>query len=73
MLSYRRNRLNEAKLLIAAQREVGIPTWQDVESLDEGPTEELLRQVLSDPSTASCSVRGVELAGLNSELFRLWG
>ena len=52
-LSYRRSRAEEARLLIAAQRDHGIPTWQDVSNLDEGPTEEELRRVLQDPSTAN--------------------
>lgn len=52
-LSYRRSRLNEARLLIAAQHDVGIPTWQDVENLYEEPTEEGIRLVLSDSTTAN--------------------
>lgn len=52
-LSYRRSRVAEAQLLVAAQHDVGIPTWQDVEDLYEEPTEEAIRSVLSDPTTAS--------------------
>lgn len=52
-LSYRRTRVGEARLLIKAQHEVGIPTWQDLMDLDEGHTEELLRTVLADRSTAN--------------------
>lgn len=52
-LSYRRSRLHEAKLLIQAQHELGIPTWQDVKDLDEGPTESNIRAVLDDPDTAN--------------------
>lgn len=52
-LSYRRSRLGEARLLIEAQHEVGIPTWQDLSDLDEGHTEAQLREVLSDRMTAN--------------------
>ena len=52
-LSYRRSRAEEASLLITAQRDHGIPTWQDVSNLDEGPTEEELRRVLHDPAIAN--------------------
>jgi hypothetical protein len=52
-LSYRRSRLEEASHLVQAQRERGIPTWRDVDDLDEVPTEPELRQVLSDPTTAN--------------------
>ena len=34
-LSYSRKRLHEARLLLAAQHELGIPTWQDIADLDE--------------------------------------
>jgi hypothetical protein len=40
-LSYRRTRVEEARLLIEAQHDVGIPTWQDLSDLDEGHTEGL--------------------------------
>lgn len=52
-LSYTRSRLNEARFLIAAQHDVGIPTWQDVENLYEEPTEEAIRSVLSDSTIAN--------------------
>src|SRR5271169_3836109 len=45
-LSYRRTRLDEARLLIEAQHDVGIPTWQDLSELDEGHTDALLRETL---------------------------
>ena len=51
-LSYRRARLEEARLLVQAQHELGIPTWQDVDDLDEEQTETVLRRVLGDPTTA---------------------
>jgi len=52
-LSYRRERLHEARLLIEAQHDIGIPTWQDIENLYNDPTEESLRSVLSDPNVAN--------------------
>ncbi len=52
-LSYRRSRAAEAALLIAAQHDHGIPTWQDVKDLEEAPTSDALREVLEDPFTAS--------------------
>ena len=52
-LSYRRARADEAALLIQAQHDHGIPTWQDVRNLGSVPTEDELRRVLADPSTAS--------------------
>ena len=55
-LSYRRTRIDEARLLIAAQRDLGIPTWHDLENLDPGPTEEQLRAILDDETTANAIV-----------------
>jgi hypothetical protein len=52
-LSYRRSRRDEAALLIQAQHDHGIPTWQDVRDLGSVPTEDELRRVLDDPATAS--------------------
>jgi hypothetical protein len=52
-LSYRRLRKDEAALLIAAQHDHGIPTWQDINNLGSVPTEDALRRVLADFSTAS--------------------
>ena len=52
-LSYRRTRIDEARLLIEAQHDVGIPTWQDLSELDEGHTEVLLREALADETTAN--------------------
>lgn len=52
-LSYRRARSAEAALIIAAQRDRGIPTWQDVANLDEKPLEPELKRVLNDPETAN--------------------
>jgi hypothetical protein len=52
-LSYKRSRRDEAALLIQAQHDHGIPTWQDVHNLGSVPTEDELRRVLADPTTAS--------------------
>jgi len=52
-LSYRRTCAADAKLLVEAQRDVGIPTWQDVANLSEEPAEDALRKVLADPQTAN--------------------
>jgi len=52
-LSYRRTRVNEARLLIEAQHDVGIPTWQDLSDLDAGHTDSLLREVLAAEATAN--------------------
>src|ERR1700735_5129040 len=55
-VSYRRHRAAEARLLVQALHDVGVPTWQDIENLDAEPTEDELGQVLADPSTASALV-----------------
>ena len=52
-LSYRRLRSGEAALLIEAQHDHGIPTWQDTKNLGTVPTEDEIRRTLADPSTAS--------------------
>jgi hypothetical protein len=52
-LSYRRTRLNEARLLIEAQHDIGIPTWQDLSDLDAGHTDALLRETLAAETTAN--------------------
>jgi hypothetical protein len=52
-LSYRRTRLDEARLLIEAQHDVGIPTWQDLSDLAEGHTDALLREVIAADTTAN--------------------
>lgn len=52
-LSYKRERSREAELLIRAQRDHGIPTWQDVADLEHRHTSTELRRVLDDPNTAS--------------------
>jgi sugar/nucleoside kinase (ribokinase family) len=52
-VSYRRKRSQEARLLVLALHDIGVPTWQDITDLDAEPTEDELRRVLDDPSTAS--------------------
>jgi hypothetical protein len=75
-LSYRRSRLDEARLLIQAQHDLGIPTWQDLEDLPTGQAETEIRAALDDPGTAngllwltpeveqSAMIRQVEAPGL---------
>jgi len=55
-LSYRRTRKDEARLIISAQHDLGIPTWQDINNLAEDHTEDQLREVLGDPSTANAII-----------------
>src|SRR5207249_11683839 len=45
----------DVELLVACQHERGIPTWQDIHYLREGPTEDQIASVLENPSTA-CAV-----------------
>jgi hypothetical protein len=52
-LSYRRSRLHEAELLISAQHDVGVPTWQDVCDLENAPLEDELVGALRDSNTAN--------------------
>jgi hypothetical protein len=52
-VSYRRTRRDEAAFLVHAQHDHGIPTWLDLNNLGNVPTEDELRKVLADPSTAS--------------------
>ncbi len=52
-LSYSRARLYEANLLITFQREIGIPTWQDVEDLETEQTESQIKKELTSPTTAN--------------------
>ncbi len=51
-LSYKRERANEAKLLVDIFRDHGILMWQDVDDLSFGTTETEIIQVLSKPETA---------------------
>jgi hypothetical protein len=52
-VSYRRSRLGEISLVIAALHDHGVPTWQDLADLDEAPLEPALRATLGDVTTAS--------------------
>lgn len=52
-LSYRRSRTEEAALLIAAQHDRGIPTWQDITNLDSQPLNDELRNVLENQEVAN--------------------
>ena len=52
-LSYRRSRSEEAALLVRAQHDHGVPTWQDVRDLSSAPTEDEIREVLASARTAS--------------------
>jgi hypothetical protein len=52
-LSYRRTRVEEARLLIEALHDLGIPTWQDLSELEEGHTEALLEEALAEEKTAN--------------------
>lgn len=51
-LSYKRERLAEARALVRALQLLGVPTFQDIDDLEHGPTEDTLRQVLASPETA---------------------
>lgn len=55
-LSYRHSRKEEARLLIQAQHEHGIPTWRDVRDLRPGPIDESLSGQLTDARTANALV-----------------
>ena len=52
-LSYRRSRLHDAELLISAQHDVGVPTWQDVRDLENAPLDDELMRTLHDSNTAN--------------------
>ena len=52
-LSYSRSRCDEAQNLIEFQHDLGVPTWRDLDSLNEEPTEEAICSVLSDFATAN--------------------
>jgi hypothetical protein len=52
-LSYRRSRHQEARLLIQAQHDLGIPTWQDIQDLPTGQAETEIREALDNPATAN--------------------
>ncbi len=51
-LSYSAGDAAAAERLIQAQRELGIPTWRDVDDLEIGPIPDNLREELQSPETA---------------------
>ncbi len=52
-VSYRRTRIDDARILVRLQHDLGIPTWQDLSDLGQGHTDAQLRDVLADPTTAN--------------------
>ncbi len=52
-ISYKRERADEIRLVIEAQHERGILTWQDVKDLKAGNTVTRIREVLADPQTTN--------------------
>lgn len=48
-VSYRRSRADEARLLVESLRDLGVPTWQDIDNLSEECTEDALRRTVEDP------------------------
>ena len=52
-LSYRRSHKEEAALIIAAQHDRGIPTWQDIADLEVKPLGPELRRMLEDKEMAN--------------------
>lgn len=55
-LSYKRERSDEAQLIVEACLDRGIPVWQDISDLKHGVTEAELERVLSDPTTSSALI-----------------
>lgn len=51
-VSYRRSRRDDVAMLSQALRDVGVPTWQDVDDLRHEPTEDAVRRCIRDTSTA---------------------
>ena len=51
-LSYSQERGQEANLLVQVQRELGIPTWRDVDDLEGNMGHELRRTLVEDPEIA---------------------
>ena len=52
-LSYRRDRADDARLVLHALMDRGVPTWQDVSDLPRGVTETELKSVLDSDTTSS--------------------
>ena len=70
-LSYRRSRLHEAELLISAQHDVGVPTWQDVRDLENAPLEDELERALRDVNTANAVVWVTPEIGMSDVVRRI--
>jgi hypothetical protein len=51
-LSYRRKRLEEITLLRTALHDLGVPTWRDVDDLDEAPTVDEIDRILQAEETS---------------------
>lgn len=68
-LSYKRERAEEAKLVVEACRDRGIPIWQDIHDLAHGVTESELEKVLESPATA-CAVMFVTPEVERSDVIR---
>ncbi|MEP7341946.1 MAG: SAVED domain-containing protein [Acidobacteriota bacterium] len=52
-ISYRRTRVDEIALLVAALHDRGVPTWQDLSNLGMGQAEQSLREALADTVVSS--------------------
>ncbi|HEY7830660.1 MAG TPA: SAVED domain-containing protein [Solirubrobacteraceae bacterium] len=68
-VSYRRERTGEARLLVLALHDVGVPTWQDVTDLGSEPTVEELRRVIGDGATA-CALAWITPDVEDSDIIR---
>ena len=55
-LSYRRVRSAEVALLQAALHDLGVPTWRDVDDLDEAPTTEEITRILRAEDTSGAAL-----------------
>ena len=68
-VSYRRSRVAEVTALVRGLRERGVPTWQDINDLDESHTNSELRRVLKESNTA-CSVLWITPDVADSDIIR---
>ena len=55
-LSYQRSRVDEARILLAAQHDRGIPTFHKLHELDEERPEEEIKRTVADSGTANAIV-----------------
>ncbi len=53
LLTFHRTRVHEAKLLLAALHDRGIPTWEEMNELDEERGERAIRETVEDPATSN--------------------